>query len=154
MITCFLFHHILKAIGDTLAHTLFSYTRFSLCKLIMWSWWLCLVNATRFAHLWTLGVEGVTFKCVFKGSRAERADQQPGEESTEYPTVILTLMTPSFHFPKLQKHRELCYPCLPRDMKRKSCNKNKCGRSDVAVKSCGKRWVENRRTRFPLIRTM
>lgn len=126
-------------------HTLFSYYPLQTAhvKLIIL---LRLLNSPRLVHLWTLGMEGVTLKkCVFKGSRTGRAELQPGEQSAESSLVISTLVTPSLHFPQLQKHRELCYPCLLGDMKRKPCNKNEW-RSDLAVKSCGKRWAENQRT--------
>lgn len=116
----------------------------------------CLLNSTRCVHLWTLGMEGVTFKkCVFKGSRTGRTEQQPGERNTKTSVVISTSVTLTLDFPQLQKHRKLCYPCSCMDMKRKRCSKNEW-KSDLAAMSWGKRGVENHRTctLFSSIRTM
>lgn len=136
-------------------HSLFSYHRLQTVhmKLRILS---CLLNSTRFVHLWTVGMEGVTFKkCVFKGSRTGRTGQPPGEQNTKSSVVISTSVTPSLHFPQLQKHWKLHYPCLCVDMKRKPGNKNE-GRSDLAAKSCVKGGVEDQRTCAPFsaLRTM
>lgn len=102
------------AIGDTFMHSLCS-LQTAHVKLTILS---CLLSSTRFVHLWTLGIEGVTFKkCVFKGSRMGRTEQQPGEQNTKSSVVISTSVTPSLHFPQLQKHRKLRYHCLFVDMK-------------------------------------
>lgn len=142
--------------GDTQTHTLFSYYALQTAhvKLMIL---LCLIKSARLAHLWTLEMEGVTFKkSVFKGSRKGRAEQQPGEQNAKSSAVISTLVTPSLHSTSLScNNRELSYPCLLEDMKRKACNHD-AWRLNLAVKSMEKGEVRIRRPEpcFPPIGTL
>lgn len=123
-------------------HIVFSYYPLQTALMKLMSLF-CLLSLTR---SWKRGMEGVTCKkCIFKGSRMGRVQQQPDEQSAKSFAVISTLVTPLLHLSQLQKHRELHYSCFLGDIKRKSCNKNEW-KLDLAVKSCGKKGVENQRT--------